>query len=147
MKIEKSKKLNADAHHSSTSCSNSNTTTPDPLNPPIKRRVQVKIACIHCKKACKKCDNVRPCTRCVRLGLDGTCVDAPRKERKKSSRRIPYSSNELEQQENTNNPSAYLSVVYGGDPHEFPSCTNFYDSSFYNPSIHHFISQKKPSQS
>jgi hypothetical protein len=28
-----------------------------------KKRFQVKIACIHCKKACKKCDDVRPCTR------------------------------------------------------------------------------------
>jgi hypothetical protein len=57
---------------------------------PVKRRVQVKIACVHCKKACKKCDNVRPCNRCERLGLADTCVDAPRKERKKGMKRGPY---------------------------------------------------------
>ena len=56
----------------------------------VKRRVQVKIACVHCKKACKKCDNVRPCSRCNRLGLSDTCVDAPRKERKKGFKRGPY---------------------------------------------------------
>ena len=51
-----------------------------------KRRSQVKIACIHCKKACKKCDNARPCTRCIRTGTASTCVDAPRKERKKDKK-------------------------------------------------------------
>lgn len=74
-----------------------------------KRRSQVKIACIHCKKACKKCDDVRPCTRyvsspatfdlnfplshahrCVRIGLADNCIDAPRKERKKGFKRGPY---------------------------------------------------------
>ncbi len=49
-----------------------------------KRRTQVKIACIHCKKACKKCDNARPCTRCIRTGTASSCVDAPRKERRKT---------------------------------------------------------------
>ena len=58
----------------------------------IKRRVQVKIACIHCKKACKKCDNIRPCGRCVRLGLSDSCVDAPRKERKKGFKRAPFAN-------------------------------------------------------
>ncbi|KAJ3200464.1 hypothetical protein HK099_002635 [Clydaea vesicula] len=55
-----------------------------------KRRTQVKVACIHCKKACKKCDDVRPCTRCVRIGFGNSCSDAPRKERKKGFKRGPY---------------------------------------------------------
>lgn len=37
----------------------------------------------HCKKACKKCDESRPCGRCARLNLE--CIDAPRKVRKKRS--------------------------------------------------------------
>ncbi|KAI9359549.1 hypothetical protein DFJ73DRAFT_106380 [Zopfochytrium polystomum] len=53
------------------------------------RRQQVKVACEHCKKACKKCDNARPCGRCVRLGF-AECNDAPRKERKKGFKRGPY---------------------------------------------------------
>ncbi|KAJ3414878.1 hypothetical protein HDV05_005942 [Chytridiales sp. JEL 0842] len=55
----------------------------------FKRRPQVKIACQHCKRACKKCDEQRPCGRCARLGLPD-CNDAPRKERKKGFKRGPY---------------------------------------------------------
>ncbi|KAJ3102472.1 hypothetical protein HDU97_000554 [Phlyctochytrium planicorne] len=54
-----------------------------------KRRRQVKVACTHCKKACKKCDDQRPCSRCIRLNL-GPCCDAPRKERRKGFKRGPY---------------------------------------------------------
>jgi hypothetical protein len=71
----------------------------DGENVTVKKRFQVKIACIHCKKACKKCDDVRPCTRfvfppntsrCVRIGFQNNCTDAPRKERKKGFKRGPY---------------------------------------------------------
>ncbi|KAI9105832.1 hypothetical protein DFS34DRAFT_31196 [Phlyctochytrium arcticum] len=56
------------------------------------RREQCKIACVHCKKACKKCDNLRPCSRCCRMGYAASCSDAPRKERSKATnRRAPYS--------------------------------------------------------
>ncbi|KAH9268330.1 hypothetical protein BASA84_000243 [Batrachochytrium salamandrivorans] len=48
------------------------------------RRSQVKIACVHCKSACKKCDSQRPCARCVRIGKPESCRDAPRKERRYS---------------------------------------------------------------
>ena len=54
------------------------------------KRSLVKIACIHCKKACKKCDDSRPCGRCVRSGNSESCVDAPRKKRK--GRSSPISS-------------------------------------------------------
>lgn len=47
------------------------------------RRSQVKVACVACRKACKKCDEVRPCTRCSNAGLGSQCVDAPRRDRKK----------------------------------------------------------------
>jgi hypothetical protein len=38
---------------------------------------------------------MRPCARCVRLGLTDSCVDAPRKTRKKSimMKRSPYERN------------------------------------------------------
>ncbi|KAJ1343348.1 hypothetical protein BSLG_002374 [Batrachochytrium salamandrivorans] len=54
------------------------------------RRSQVKIACVHCKSACKKCDSQRPCARCVRIGKPESCRDAPRKERRYSG--IPTTS-------------------------------------------------------
>ncbi|KAF8178556.1 hypothetical protein K438DRAFT_1265367 [Mycena galopus ATCC 62051] len=54
-------------------------------------RSQVKIACTKCQKACKKCDQARPCLRCVkyRFGPE-ECVDSQRKERRKGTKRGPY---------------------------------------------------------
>ncbi|KAG0331577.1 hypothetical protein BG004_001605 [Podila humilis] len=63
---------------------NGGTMTPKP-----KRR-QVKNACVNCQKACKKCDEGRPCTRCIKYGLTDTCVDSTRKVRKKGVKRGPY---------------------------------------------------------
>ncbi|KAI9208740.1 uncharacterized protein BJ171DRAFT_489846, partial [Polychytrium aggregatum] len=57
------------------------------------RRSQVKVACNHCKKACKRCDSNRPCSRCVRLDYTD-CADAPRKERKRIKRSIKTPSME-----------------------------------------------------
>jgi hypothetical protein len=66
----------------------------DPQTP--RKRKQVKNACsmlfsnleilmiiVNCQKACKKCDDARPCGRCVKYGLQNSCVDSVRKERKK----------------------------------------------------------------
>jgi len=55
-----------------------------------KKRTQVKVACVNCQKACKKCDNARPCPRCIRRGLEQTCVDIERKPRKTGTKRGPY---------------------------------------------------------
>ncbi|KAI9253266.1 hypothetical protein EDC94DRAFT_651310 [Helicostylum pulchrum] len=55
-----------------------------------KRRSQVKNACVNCQKACKKCDEGRPCQRCIKLGITDTCFNSPRKERKKGFKRGPY---------------------------------------------------------
>lgn len=52
------------------------------------KRKQVKNACIHCQKACKKCDDERPCTRCIKYNLAETCTDSPRKERR-TKRTVP----------------------------------------------------------
>ncbi|KAI9321241.1 hypothetical protein BX666DRAFT_952773 [Dichotomocladium elegans] len=54
------------------------------------KRRQVKNACVNCQKACKKCDDGRPCQRCIKLGLTATCTNSPRKERKKGVKRGPY---------------------------------------------------------
>ncbi|KAG0263264.1 hypothetical protein DFQ27_001839 [Actinomortierella ambigua] len=60
-----------------------------PLQQKPKRR-QVKNACVNCQKACKKCDEGRPCQRCIKYGLTDTCVDSTRKVRKKGVKRGPY---------------------------------------------------------
>ncbi|KAI9313075.1 hypothetical protein BX666DRAFT_1979194 [Dichotomocladium elegans] len=54
------------------------------------KRKQVKNACVNCQKACKKCDDARPCPRCVKYGITATCVNSVRKERKKGVKRGPY---------------------------------------------------------
>jgi hypothetical protein len=54
------------------------------------KRRQVKNACTNCQKACKKCDDARPCLRCVKYGIGEECVDSQRKERKKGIKRGPY---------------------------------------------------------
>ncbi|KAI1315575.1 hypothetical protein EDD11_000650 [Mortierella claussenii] len=54
------------------------------------KRRQVKNACVNCQKACKKCDEGRPCARCIKYGLTDTCVDSTRKVRKKGIKRGPY---------------------------------------------------------
>ena len=56
------------------------------------KRLQVKNACTNCQKACKKCDNSRPCLRCVKYGISEECVDSQRKERRKGLKGIPTRS-------------------------------------------------------
>lgn len=69
-----------------------------------KKRAQVRVACTHCQKTCKKCSDSRyvlmfmpavhavltkrdrPCERCDRYGLPD-CVDTTRKPRKKGIKR------------------------------------------------------------
>eukprot|EP01083_Nonionella_stella_P190973 707183_1 len=64
---------------------------PPPLLPrgPVDRSIRRKrpggqrkltsIACLSCYKAKTGCDQMRPCSRCVRLGRTAYCVDRPRK--------------------------------------------------------------------
>jgi Fungal Zn(2)-Cys(6) binuclear cluster domain len=54
------------------------------------KRKQVRNACTNCQKACKKCDEGRPCSRCVKYGLTDTCENSVRKERKRGIKRGPY---------------------------------------------------------
>ncbi|KAF8163094.1 hypothetical protein B0H34DRAFT_650991 [Crassisporium funariophilum] len=62
-----------------------------PTQQPMRsKRRQVKNACTNCQKACKKCDDARPCLRCVKYGISEECVDSQRKERKKGIKRGPY---------------------------------------------------------
>ncbi|EIW85340.1 hypothetical protein CONPUDRAFT_135108 [Coniophora puteana RWD-64-598 SS2] len=61
-----------------------------PTQPLRSKRRQVKNACTNCQKACKKCDDARPCLRCVKYGIAEECIDSQRKERKKGVKRGPY---------------------------------------------------------
>ncbi len=46
-----------------------------------KASAQVKRSCINCKLAKTRCDNQRPCRRCLRTGREATCVDSVHKKR------------------------------------------------------------------
>ncbi|KAJ7734928.1 hypothetical protein DFH07DRAFT_116800 [Mycena maculata] len=52
--------------------------------------IQVKNACTNCQQSCKKCDEARPCLRCVKYGRGEECIDSARRERKKGAKRGPY---------------------------------------------------------
>lgn len=58
------------------------------------KRMQVKNACTNCQKACKKCDDARPCSRCIKYNMTDTCVNSTRKERVKGLKRGPYKRRE-----------------------------------------------------
>ena len=49
-----------------------------------------RVQCTNCASACKKCDDGRPCQRCMRSNLASTCKDGVRKERKRGIKRGPY---------------------------------------------------------
>jgi hypothetical protein len=40
-------------------------------------RKRVAAACAHCKKSRMRCDDVRPCKRCIRSGKDSSCTLSP----------------------------------------------------------------------
>jgi hypothetical protein len=54
---------------------------------PRAKRKQVKSACINCRKRKTGCDDERPCSKCVRNGLEATCIDVPRKKRTSNRKR------------------------------------------------------------
>ncbi|KIK91626.1 hypothetical protein PAXRUDRAFT_830673 [Paxillus rubicundulus Ve08.2h10] len=39
-------------------------------------------ACAHCQKAHLTCDDSRPCQRCIKRGIAGSCVEGHRKKAK-----------------------------------------------------------------
>ncbi|KAI9282180.1 hypothetical protein BY458DRAFT_497421 [Sporodiniella umbellata] len=67
----------------------------------VGKRRQVKNACTNCQKACKKCDDARPCHRCVKYSIPDSCVSSVRKERKKGIKRGPYKRRQKSNQEST----------------------------------------------
>eukprot|EP00467_Chlorarachnion_reptans_P015460 CAMPEP_0114488368 /NCGR_PEP_ID=MMETSP0109-20121206/1288_1 /TAXON_ID=29199 /ORGANISM="Chlorarachnion reptans, Strain CCCM449" /LENGTH=395 /DNA_ID=CAMNT_0001664747 /DNA_START=119 /DNA_END=1306 /DNA_ORIENTATION=- len=49
--------------------------------PGQQARIPVKRSCINCKLAKTRCNNERPCRRCLRTGREATCVDSVHKKR------------------------------------------------------------------
>ncbi|SNX84153.1 uncharacterized protein MEPE_02861 [Melanopsichium pennsylvanicum] len=110
------------------------------------KRKQVKNACVNCQKACKKCDEGRPCGRCVKYGLVDTCQDSARKERRRGIKRGPYKRRATTGSQPTNpslSVSGPMSSSYGRDGHISPSSrsdgmlgsTHGGESSFSSPAF------------
>lgn len=72
---------------------------------------------VHCQKACKKCDDGRPCQRCLKYNLADTCRNSIRKERQKGMKRGPYkrkpgdSSSNAAQRKNKKSPSGQTVMI------------------------------------
>ncbi|KAI8613067.1 hypothetical protein BC830DRAFT_1220036 [Chytriomyces sp. MP71] len=63
---------------------------PAPMTSGSRRRTQhAKQACNPCRSSNKKCQDTRPCLRCVQRGMAHACVDAPRRPRV-ARKRGPY---------------------------------------------------------
>ncbi|KAJ2556942.1 hypothetical protein EV175_001664 [Coemansia sp. RSA 1933] len=75
------------------------------------KRIQVKNACVNCQRACKKCDDERPCLRCKRYGLGETCVDSQRKPRQRGIKRGPYKKRAKQIQDPVRTPTTSPDVV------------------------------------
>ncbi|KAF9145239.1 Transcriptional regulator of nonfermentable carbon utilization [Mortierella sp. GBA39] len=78
---------------SSDDCSNA--------QPTNNRRKKASRACFHCQKAHLTCDDARPCQRCVKRDLAGSCTDGVRKKAKylQESQQRAAEQAKLEQQQ------------------------------------------------
>lgn len=62
-----------------------------------KRKVYrvVRVSCVNCRQSKQACDEFRPCARCIRLGLEEMCVDAPSSRPRPLSSHIPTPNDKL----------------------------------------------------
>jgi hypothetical protein len=72
------------------------------------RKPYVKKACTNCKTAHCACNNQRPCSRCVQLGIESQCQDA---ERKKPATRKPRKQKRAEHDDSYPSLKEYLPFV------------------------------------
>ncbi|KAJ7204268.1 hypothetical protein C8J57DRAFT_1619088 [Mycena rebaudengoi] len=88
------------------------------------KRKQVKNACTNCQRSSKRCDDARPCLRCVKYGISETCMDSVRRERRIGNRG-PYRKKHRDGKE-PNVAQASDAYLLGIHPH-YPA------PSGYNP--------------
>ncbi|KAI8338470.1 hypothetical protein BC941DRAFT_423001 [Chlamydoabsidia padenii] len=109
-----------------------------------QKRKQVKNACTNCQKACKKCDDARPCPRCVKYNIADSCVNSVRKERKKGIKRGPYKRRQktdgdrVEVKNDAN--GQYANALRAPPmPYGFPGNLNQYGQPNYDYSAHQMV--------
>ena len=84
------------------------------------KRRQVKNACTNCRKACKKCDDARPCLRCVKYGVAEECMDSQRRERKRGIKRGPYKKRDGKGRSIGCSPTLLTNLIFIQDPGDTP---------------------------
>ncbi|KAJ3015229.1 UNVERIFIED_CONTAM: hypothetical protein HDU68_012827 [Siphonaria sp. JEL0065] len=112
------------------------------------KRPQVKNACGNCKKSCKKCENVRPCPRCVQRGIADTCQDSERKTRPMGMQRGPYRRRAC----TANGKPESLNISYSSQnqnkqlqyQQQLQNANVEYSQQTYNPVIPQYISVLVP---
>jgi hypothetical protein len=79
-------------------------------SPDVKKRPQVRKACVNCQKAHACCEDQRPCKRCVTMGIDDQCFDAERRKRgrKKKSDIEALNSTTIESNDKSSDESAAI---------------------------------------
>ncbi|KAI8338034.1 hypothetical protein BC941DRAFT_470034 [Chlamydoabsidia padenii] len=121
------------------------------INGQPQKRKQVKNACTNCQKACKKCDDARPCPRCVKYGIADSCVNSVRKERKKGIKRGPYKRRQKSDSEKAAQRKPNMAEDPNGQyanamrappiPYGFPGGLNQYGQPNYDYNTHYYKDQ------
>ncbi|TFK38194.1 hypothetical protein BDQ12DRAFT_124445 [Crucibulum laeve] len=105
------------------------------------KRKQVKMACTNCAAACKRCDEHRPCERCIKYGISESCVDGQRKERKKGIKRGPYKRKNKSGSDGEWAPTAQTppstatttAAIHAVAAHQYPPPEGYYPTMYYSP--------------
>ncbi|TRM59464.1 hypothetical protein BD626DRAFT_508393 [Schizophyllum amplum] len=115
------------------------------------KRRQVKNACTLCQKSCKKCDEARPCLRCVRYGVPERCVNSQRKERKKGTKRGPYRKRDVRDQDDLaglpRSPDEPQMPPPPPPPCHFPTAPPVQPVFYTHPSLYPKPGEQAPSHS
>ncbi|KAG0303980.1 Transcriptional regulator of nonfermentable carbon utilization [Linnemannia gamsii] len=94
---------------SSDDCSNA--------QPTNNRRKKASRACFHCQKAHLTCDDARPCQRCVKRDLAGSCTDGVRKKAKylQESQQRAAEQAKIEQQQQQQQQQTQTTTITRGE--------------------------------
>ncbi|KAG2374184.1 hypothetical protein C9374_011021 [Naegleria lovaniensis] len=130
-------KSNGDVNNHQPSQQQQTNSNDDPESPKKKKkRKQVKRACINCHKSHAGCDDVRPCKRCVSLGLEATCLDVePRNNKRKTNASNSSTSNTTD---GANNPASNSSLkpqtkpTATDSPSRYNNNNNIGNATFYS---------------
>ncbi|KAF9135495.1 Transcriptional regulator of nonfermentable carbon utilization [Mortierella sp. 14UC] len=133
MQLHQNRTLTGHGHNHGAVGPNGQVSSDDCSNaqPTNSRRKKASRACFHCQKAHLTCDDSRPCQRCVKRDLAGSCTDGVRKKAKylQESQQRAAEQAKLDQQQQVQSttttresPLDDAQALFGFPPH-VPSST------------------------